>query len=330
MPTSAASAAPSGSSPLTPGQSADLLALAVRAAASDGVRPLSEQTVLDVRRSAGTGSAGPAQPASSADAPGTRHVLHPEPQTGPGVPERSGTVLGYVHVELGQPPSAELVVDPEHRGQGIGTELLTRLLREHPDVRVWAHGDLPAARALAARLDLRPVRDLWLMTRPLRGEWSDLPDVALPEGFSVRAFRRGQDEDRWLQVNARAFAHHAEQGRMTETDLAERLAEPWFDPSGFLLVEEDATGRLAAFHWTKVEPGEAGGTGSGEVYVLGVDPDYQGRGLGTATTVLGLRHLRACGLPTVTLYVDGDNAAAIATYHRLGFERSAVDVMYSA
>ena len=64
--------------------------------------------------------------------------------------------------------------------------------------------------------------------------------------------------------------------------------------------------------------------------VIGVDPDYQGRGLGVTTTLLGLRHLRARGVQTVTLYVDGDNEAAIATYHRLGFERSAVDVMYAA
>ncbi len=69
---------------------------------------------------------------------------------------------------------------------------------------------------------------------------------------------------------------------------------------------------------------------TGEVYVVGVDPDYQGRGLGTAVTLLGLQHLRAVGVSTAHLYVDGDNPAAIATYHRLGFERSAIDVMYAA
>jgi len=69
---------------------------------------------------------------------------------------------------------------------------------------------------------------------------------------------------------------------------------------------------------------------SGEVYVVGVDPAYQGQGLGTVTTLVGLHHLRNRGLASASLYVEGDNAPALATYHRLGFERSAVDVMYAA
>ena len=67
-----------------------------------------------------------------------------------------------------------------------------------------------------------------------------------------------------------------EQGRLTVADLHERMEQPWFDAAGFLLVEDDATGEVVAFHWTKIEPGSR----AGEVYVVGVDPGYQGRGLG--------------------------------------------------
>jgi mycothiol synthase len=311
-------------SSLPPHQSADVLALAVRASAHDGVKPFSEQTVLDIRRLPDE------VPVEERDQ--QRHLLCLDQ---PG--EINAQLLGYAHVEPGEPPSVEIVVAPDHRRQGIGSSLARQLLRQWPDARFWAHGDLPAARAMSASLDLVPVRELWQMSRPLTGEWSEVPEVHLPEGFAVRPFQVGADEQAWLEVNARAFAGHAEQGRMTQSDLQDRIREPWFDPSGFLLVEDrrEVTDgghpRLAAFHWTKVEPAEPGHSRptSGEVYVVGVDPAYQGTGLGKAATALGLRHLKACGLDTATLYTDGDNAAAVATYHRLGFERSAVDVMYA-
>lgn len=306
---------------LEPRQGADVLALAVRAATHDGVRPLSEQTVLDVRR----------LPEQVDVDPTTQHLLVLDR---PG--EINAHVQGYAHLESapGAPPTMELVVHPDHRRQGVGGTLLRHVLGIRPDLRVWSHGHLPAAQALADTLGMHVVRELWQMSRPLRGEWSELPDIEVPDGFAVRTFELGRDEQAWLAVNARAFAAHDEQGRTGLSDLQDRMGEPWFDPHGFLLVEDlrDGPARLAAFHWTKVEPAEPGSSTAtaGEVYVVGVDPAYQGQRLGLLATVLGLKHLRACGLPTATLYVDGDNVPAIATYHRLGFERSNVDVMYAA
>jgi mycothiol synthase len=141
-----------------------------------------------------------------------------------------------------------------------------------------------------------------------------------------------------VRLNAAAFASHPEQGRLTVADLHERMAQPWFDAAGFLLVVEDATGDVVAFHWTKVEddarpdPGPGGGAvrdGVGEVYVVGVDPAHQGRGLGGPLTALGLAHLARRGLAEVELYVDGDNTAARRTYERLGFTDAAVDGQYT-
>ena len=113
---------------------------------------------------------------------------------------------------------------------------------------------------------------------------------------------------------------------MTADDLRQRMGESWFDPQGFLLAER--TGELLGFHWTKVH---AGGEHDpiGEVYVVGVDTAAQGLGLGKVLTLAGLWHLRDRGLDQVMLYVESDNAAAIAVYERLGFRQWDLDVMYS-
>jgi mycothiol synthase len=235
-----------------------------------------------------------------------------------------GALAGYAQVaEAGTPDAvAELVVDPAARRRGHGRALLDAALAEGAR-SVWAHGLLPAAEALARAAGLSMTRSLHLMRRPLSD--ADAADPELPPGLSVRAFEPGRDDEAWVRLNAAAFARHPEQGRLTVADLHDRMAQPWFDPAGLLLVVDDATGDLVAFHWTKVEPG----TRTGEVYVVGVDPAQQGRGLGGPLTRLGLAHLARLGLAEVELYVDGDNTAARRTYERLGFTDAAVDGQYT-
>jgi mycothiol synthase len=187
-------------------------------------------------------------------------------------------------------------------------------------LRVWAHGGHSAARHLAQVLGLTLFRELRQMRRPL--ESLDLPEPKLPEGVTVRTFVPGRDDAAWLAVNAAAFAHHPEQGSLTQRDLDDRTAEPWFDPAGFFLAFRGD--ELVGFHWTKVHAEE----GLGEVYVLGVRPGAQGGGLGKALTTIGLRHLAAQGLPTAMLYVDADNKPAVTVYERLGFVTHETDLMY--
>ncbi|HEX7462381.1 MAG TPA: mycothiol synthase [Dermatophilaceae bacterium] len=371
---------------LDAGQLSAVLVLGKRAEAVDRVAPLSEQVLLATREGSTTGSA---------------HFL-----------AYAGTHLaGYAHLERGPAAAAtaEVVVNPADRRQGVGTALIRALedaLWPEPDglgplpetepvgsgrdpeasrsrrqaLQIWSHGHLDGARALAVRDGYSAVRELWVMRRSLRPadgpppdddtsppdhrpeapgpanrqtraifrpnaapgpsdhdsslpDDGSLPGVDLPDGFRSRQFIVGQDEDAWLRVNARAFADHAEQGGMTRHDLDLRIAEPWFDASGFILIEDTrgAVPTLAASHWTKILPaaGPAVNPTQGEVYVVGVDPAYQGLGLGRAVTVLGLAHLRERGVTEAMLYVEADNVAAVATYSRLGFTRFAVDVMYS-
>ncbi len=211
----------------------------------------------------------------------------------------------------------DVAVAPDGRGHGEGRALAEAALTDAPaEVTAWSHADHPAAAALARRFGFSATRALWVMTR-------DASDVAIPdaEGVTIRGYR-DTDADEVIRVNAAAFAHHPEQGSMDAANLAERMAEPWFDPAG-LLVADTGEG-LLAFHWTKQHSPELG-----EVYVVAVDPAAQGRGLGQAVTAAGLAHLASHGVRRIILYVESDNEPAIATYSRLGFEHTSTHVQYS-
>ena len=220
---------------------------------------------------------------------------------------------------------------PAHRRRGIGSALLAALLDRTPAARVWAHGALPAAAALAARAGLTAQRELWRMRRDLD---VPLPDPQVPDGVRIRSFAVGADEAELLRVNNAAFAWHPEQGGWTLDDVAEREAEPWFDPDGVLLAVDVSRRRSTCWastgrRCTPRAPARRTPTAPvGEVYVLGVDPAAQGRRLGPALTLAGLAHLRDRGLGAVVLYVEADNAAAVRLYRDLGFERFSADVSY--
>ena len=235
-------------------------------------------------------------------------------------------VVGYLNLTT---EMAELVVDPGHRRRGIGSALIrSALARSGGRNRFWAHGTLPAAAATARACELVVVRALLQMRRPLR----DVPAAHIPDGVRIRAYRGPDDDAELLRVNNAAFSWHPEQGGWTAADIDERRAEEWFDPAGLFLAFDADTGALLGFHWTKVHGDPADGVG--EVYVVGIDPAAQGRGLGATLTTVGLeylaRRLQAAAEPTVLLYVESDNVAAVRTYEKLGFGVHLTDTAYAA
>ncbi|MEV6274160.1 mycothiol synthase [Nocardia sp. NPDC051832] len=278
-------------------------AVLTRATESDGVAPVSEQAVLSL----------------TADA-AARHLLV----------RRDGAVAGYAnlvpaHGEHGA--MAEVAVDPGFRGQGIGTELVAAALAEGGSgARVWAHGDRPAAKAVAARLKLVTARELWQMRRRLATP--ELPELPVRDDIVLRTYAGPADDAELLRVNAAAFSWHPEQGAWTERDIEIRRDAPWFDPKGLFIAADPANpARILGFHWTKVHLDEDPAVG--EVYVVGIDPAAQGRGLGRLLTLAGLHYLRERALGEVLLYTEADNAAAVHTYTALGFAPAHIDVAYA-
>jgi mycothiol synthase len=212
----------------------------------------------------------------------------------------------------------QTVLDPNHRAETEARHLVeTMLATVAADgggrVDWWVYAPRPVDDAIAAEFGFREDRQLLQMRRPLPTERR--PAVA------TRPFRPERDEEAWLTVNNRAFAGHHEQHGWTLETLHQRMRQPWFDAEDLRLHERN--GRLAAFCWTKRHGGSLY-----EIYIIGVDPDFQGLGLGTQLTLAGLDHMAERGASEALLYVAAENTTATAMYERLGFTVHRVDRAY--
>ena len=271
----------------------DLTAFVERLADARGARPLSDHLWLDLKAGGSPGFL----VASAADTHGLlgfAQISHAnEGSTVEVVVDDTPSDVSRIHDDV-----LETAVDTFRRDafrHGGGGHLTW-----------WTDSDDDQTQQIADRLGLALVRSLHEMR------------VALPladrASIVTRAFTPA-DADAWLRVNNLAFADHAEQGGWTRDTLDLRLAEPWFDAGGFRLYEHD--GQVAAFCWTKVHDEMAPPVG--EIYVIGVDPDLHGGGLGRQLTLAGLDWMTDHGLSEAMLFVDGDNVAAMRLYERLGF-----------
>ncbi|MGD7001374.1 mycothiol synthase [Corynebacterium halotolerans] len=282
------------------------LAVARAAEAADGVAPLSEQFLLGI----------------SDPRVGHRHIVVFDG-------DEMVAVAGL------EGDTAELVVHPERRRSGVGTMLYRRLRLAHRGLQVWAHGNLPGARALAAQEQLNTVREL-LVFQIEEPALRDAAQFSVPEGFQVADLHDSREQfgtdkvDRdWLQANNDAFAWHPEQGGWDLERLARAQEAEWFSDRDVLFLWDTHGERaeLAGFHWTKWHTEET--PAFGEVYVVGLAAAYRGRGLGGPILQLGLEHLQRRGAEKVILYVEADNEAAVKVYRNAGFTVSEQHTVYA-
>jgi mycothiol synthase len=248
--------------------------------------------------------------------------------------EENQQVIAYAHLDttdLVAGPSVEAVVHPQHRGKGLGVLILKEAIKMCGDrTRIWSHGDLPPAKAIAASLKLERLWSNLLMSKPI-GEIQPVTSK-----YPIRTFIPGLDNQAFLALNNKVFADYPDQGGWSEDDLKMRLNESWFDDKGFFVAEDES--ELIGFCWTKIHGAHThshngsdedhGHEALGEIYVLAVNPDYKGQGIGRDLTITGLNYLKYQGLNNVMLYVGVENKPAFNLYKSLGFNEFGSDVMY--
>jgi len=248
--------------------------------------------------------------------------------------EENKEVIAYAHLDttdLVAGPSVEAVVHPQHRGKGLGALILKEAIKICGDrTRIWSHGDLPAAKAIAASLNLERLWSNLLMSKSL-GEIQPVTSK-----YQIRTFIPSLDNQAFLSLNNKVFADYPDQGGWSEDDLKVRVNESWFDDKGFFVAED--RGELIGFCWTKIHGAHThahsggdddhGHEALGEIYVLAVNPDYKGQGIGRDLTITGLNYLKYQGLNNVMLYVGVENKPAFSLYKSLGFNEFGSDVMY--
>jgi len=256
--------------------------------------------------------------------------------------EQENQVIGYAHLDqtdLVAGPSVELVLDPKFRGAGVGKQLLSKVIEICGNgLRLWVHGDQPAANALAASFGFERIRTVLQMSRVLT-DIQQLPKISKKEvdkDIVIRSFLPGIDSDAWLSLNNKVFKDHPEQGGWQLADLNIRINEEWFDEQGFFLAE--INNKIIGSTWTKIHGSHThqheadeeshAHPAIGEIYITAVDQAYAGRGIGKVLTITALNYLKYQGLSDAMLYVNFDNKVALNLYESLGFTKSGMDILY--
>ncbi|HPU84875.1 MAG TPA: GNAT family N-acetyltransferase [Candidatus Latescibacteria bacterium] len=142
---------------------------------------------------------------------------------------------------------------------------------------------------------------------------ADVPEVALPPGYRLRHYVRG-DEGVWADIINRAGAL----GEYTEEKVVDTLTgQPRFHPEGLLFVTTDAGEPVAtACAWL----GTHDDWRTGSVHMVAVVPEHQGKRLSYWVCAAVLHVFRDWGVPEVCLTTDEFRTAAVKVYIQLDFE----------
>src|SRR5215207_9799907 len=223
--------------------------------------------------------------------------------------EENGTPLGYALLD--DRGAALITVPPESEGRGVGTAL-----REAAESRALERGEALVRQYVPIGNEAARTQLLAAVYWPayayfrMRMNLADAPPP--PADVPVRAFSRGPDDAPVHALVEEAMAGvQGNEPRSLESWQAAKVDKEGWDPSLWLL-HEDAGGLAGVVLCERWEEGV------GYVDALAVASRVRGTGLGRALLAHGLAALRAAGMTTAELSVQGENASATRLYESVG------------
>jgi mycothiol synthase len=227
-------------------------------------------------------------------------------------------LVGYLFLIAEEPINRGVIergAHPRHRGQGIGDELLKTAIAHarvmHYDViHANVTSDATAPQRLFSSAGFTQVKELWHLRRD-----SDQPaSVDVPEGYQVRVMNADEGETLTQLQNATftgtwGFCPNTpEQVAYGLNDLFPSL----LNTSLFL----DHEGKTVGYCWIR----QSSSGDPSYIEMVGVHPDFRGKGLAKVVTGAGIDYLVGKGLAPIGISVLGDNTPAVRTYEGLGFQ----------
>lgn len=230
---------------------------------------------------------------------------------------RAGSLIGYMDI-LTEPGIGRVILDcwlhPEHRRKGLATKLLGDAMRRAGEAgakiaHVHIKEDNAVAKMVLPRLSFECVRRFLEfkldMTRLRQQETNQASQ-------KCRHLKRGEEKKITLIQN-RCFTGTWGYNPNTVATITYRTHLSHFSPEDIILTYEGD--KLIGYCWTEIT-----GEGEGRIYMLGVDPDYRGKGIGRRLLLAGLAHLRNKGIRVAVLTTDSENQPACDLYRSAGFE----------
>jgi mycothiol synthase len=229
-----------------------------------------------------------------------------------------GIACGYV-----SPRHEDLTVHPDFRRRGYGRQLFAAGLElaakaGWDEIRLYVPMS-GAGQAFAVAMGMTYRSSMWRLDLPPE---TAVPGSVLPVGVVTRPFGDWLPLATYAELLNVAFADHPGPTSWTVEQIGYTHGRPDFDPSTITLVSPvDSPEIPIAFVRTGVGPPEQGDSAPvGEIRLVGVVPQWRGRGLGRELLRLGVAQLRASGVGRIKLSVEAENERALGLYRRTGFE----------
>jgi len=236
--------------------------------------------------------------------------------------ETTDGIVGYVDI-VPERLIGRVVLDcyvrPDHRRRGLARKLLGYATHRARELGVeLAHVNIAqgnvAAVSVLSRLGFNFVRRfLQLKLEMARIDGLDVDQAALP----YRHFQRGE-EDKLTRIQNCSFAGTWGFNPNSVEEISYYANLSRCSPEDVMLACDGD--KVIGYCWTRTIYKAGVNEGKGQIFMLGVDPDYRGRGVGKAMLLAGLLYLKEEGFQVAELTVDSENQAACTLYRSVGFE----------